>query len=369
MAKQINPERISGHNLVNYLLANPEARGNFKWHTLRSCMWRNLLVKCPQFAEFGTSADFQKITHSDALKIIDSHWELTEKFPQNKFSDYDWLWIVRNRMELFKIAPLEKFNGYMWSMLLQKHPALENLCPWEKLSGGDWCLLLLKQKQFAERCPWEKMDGGNWSFLLRSASNFADKCNWQRLKDYDWLCLLRKKKTFLAQYKLQYIKSAYYLNSILEACYFGDTAPEKGLFTKNDIDVPSYQIYKSMDKENAKKFLKNKYERGDWQFIRKLCNVSLEEAIEVDGKKYMPFYLALTAPDEIFYKFFQNANTTIRDTAGNSLLFPALIRDIDKSKWNHYNYLLERGFNPDEKNLAGFSCSDLLKHFKIRYAR
>ena len=26
-----NPERFSGHKLVDYLIANPDAQGNFKW--------------------------------------------------------------------------------------------------------------------------------------------------------------------------------------------------------------------------------------------------------------------------------------------------------------------------------------------------
>ena len=57
-----NPEKLSGHNLVNYLIANPEVRGNFRYHTFLSCMWRNLLIAQPGFADV---ADFGKIHHHD----------------------------------------------------------------------------------------------------------------------------------------------------------------------------------------------------------------------------------------------------------------------------------------------------------------
>ena len=79
--KSVNPERLSGHNLVKYLIDNPDASGKFKWHTLRSCMWRNLLITCPQYAKYGIPDDFQKITHCDALKIVKTHGKLMQFFP------------------------------------------------------------------------------------------------------------------------------------------------------------------------------------------------------------------------------------------------------------------------------------------------
>ena len=54
----------------------------------------------------------------------------------------------------------------------------------------------------------------------------------------------------------------------------------------------------------------------------------------------------------------------MRDTAGNTVLFPALIRDlVGGSTRKHYQYILEHGLDPDEKNLAGFSCNDFIKYF------
>ena len=119
-----------------------------------------------------------------------------------------------------------------------------------------------------------------------------------------------------------------------------------------------------MDKDNAKRFLKNQYENKNWELIEELCDISPAEAIALDGKKYMPFYIALTAPDSLFYKFFQTVNPKWRDTAGNTVLFPALIRDLAGGGiWKHCQYMLERGLDPDEKNLAGFSCNDFIKYF------
>ena len=77
----------------------------------------------------------------------------------------------------------------------------------------------------------------------------------------------------------------------------------------------------------------------------------------------MPFYLALTAPDSLFYKFFQAVNPKVRDTAGNTVLFPALIRDlVCGGTRKHYQYMLKKGLDPNEKNLAGFSCNDFIKY-------
>ena len=72
MKKQIiRPERLSGHKLVDYLIAHPQAQGNFKWHTLRSCMWVRLLSACPGFAPY---ADHEKISRRDLMKILTAQW-------------------------------------------------------------------------------------------------------------------------------------------------------------------------------------------------------------------------------------------------------------------------------------------------------
>ena len=360
-----NPERLSGHNLVKFLLINPTAKGNFKWHTLRSCMWRNLLLKCPQYAEYGTPADFQKITHCDALKIVKTHGKLMRFFPQDKFSDYDWLGMILAQPDILPFSPKEKFSNYVWRVLLQNHPTIADDCPLEKLSDGDWSEVLIRQKQLADRCPFEEFSGWAWANLLAGASVFADKCNWELLDASDWQLLLQKKKTFLVNCKLEYIESAKDWQVILEKCYFGDVLAYGGLFAEEIADTATYLIRKSMDKDNAKHFLKEQYENKNWTFIEELCDISPDEAIAVAGKKYMPFYIALTAPDTLFYKFFQTVYPKWRDTAGNTVLFPALIRDL--AGWGtrkHYQHMLEQGLDPDEKNLAGFSCNDVIRFLK-----
>ena len=247
---------------------------------------------------------------------------------------------------------------------MQTHPTIADHCPLEKLSDRDWSEVLIRQKQLADRCPFEKFSGWAWTNLLAEASVFADKCNWELLNASDWQYLLLKKKTFLANCKLEYIKYAKDWQRILEKCYFGDVLPYGGLFVEEISDAATYLINKSMDKDNAKRFLKNQYENKNWAFIEELCDISPDEAIAVDGKKYMPFYLALTAPDSLFYKFFQSVDPKVRDTAGNTLLFPALIRDlVGGSTRKHYQYILEHGLDPEEKNLAGFSCNDFIKYF------
>ena len=78
----LKPERFSGHKLVDYLIANPQAQGNFKWHTLRSCMWTRLLVQCPQFA---SRCDFGRITRqcsvAQSFLTLSTPWAIACQSP------------------------------------------------------------------------------------------------------------------------------------------------------------------------------------------------------------------------------------------------------------------------------------------------
>ena len=48
-----------------------------------------------------------------------------------------------------------------------------------------------------------------------------------------------------------------------------------------------------------------------------------------------------------------------------TVLFPALIRDLaGNCVLKHYLHMLKFGLDPDEKNLAGFSCNDTLEYFR-----
>ena len=82
----------------------------------------------------------------------------------------------------------------------------------------------------------------------------------------------------------------------------------------------------------------------------------------------MPFYMTLMAPDSVFGKLFPVFDLTSRDTGGNSFLLPALIYSLCKEDMSRYEFLLARGLDPDEKNLAGFSCNDLLAHVEAAKA-
>jgi hypothetical protein len=118
-----------------------------------------------------------------------------------------------------------------------------------------------------------------------------------------------------------------------------------------------------MDKANAKLFLKEQFCNKKWDFLEELCDISPDELTNLPGKKKMPFFIALESPDNIFFKFFQSADLTLRDKAGNSLLFPALVHDLLNGSLNRFGFLCNKGLDPDEKNLAGFSCNDTIKHF------
>ena len=103
-----------------------------------------------------------------------------------------------------------------------------------------------------------------------------------------------------------------------------------------------------------------------WIFLEELCDISPDELTNLPGKKKMPFFIALESPDNIFFKFFQSADLTLRDKAGNSLLFPALVHDLLNGSLNRFEFLCNKGLNPDEKNLAGFSCNDMLQHYTCK---
>ena len=46
------------------------------------------------------------------------------------------------------------------------------------------------------------------------------------------------------------------------------------------------------------------------------------------------------------------------------LLLAALIRGMLSTSMERYELLLEKGLDPDEKNLAGFSCNDVIRFLK-----
>ena len=109
----------------------------------------------------------------------------------------------------------------------------------------------------------------------------------------------------------------------------------------------------------VKRYLKKQLQSGKWEFVEQLCGLSPEDAMDVEGKKYMPFYMTLMAPDSVFEKLFPYFDLSSRDPGGNSLLLPALVHGLCNNSTERYSFLRLQGLDPDEKNIAGFSADDL----------
>ena len=347
-----NPQRLSGHALVDYLIANPEVRGDFKYHTLRSCMWRDLLIAQPGFQDVAV---FQNINGKDSFKIVFERPELANRFDCQKMHPLDWVSVLIKYPELATRENTSHFRGCCWSELLKKRSELEHLCPFEKLNGYDWINLICAQEHFIPRCPLEKFRNSVWTRLIKT------------------------KKSMLKLFSLKYWNNTCYGNGIgryFRLCYLeGDILPCKGTFGKDIMDPATFLIHKKMDKENGRRYLKYIYDAtywekhkpgANWDFLEKLCKLDSEEAMDIHGKKYLPFYITLVAPDRIFEKLFPYFDLTARDPGGNSLLLPALIHSMCGDA-KRYKFMLSQGLDPNEKNLANDSCSDVICHFRTTY--
>ena len=284
--------------------------------------------------------------------------------------------------DLFDLA--HNLSGGQWASLLANIPELAYRCPWKKITPSAWAWLLARQPQFAQWCPWNKLNGLYLVDLLRQQGQFAEKCTLKRATPACQTAILAKLphlarfldwekiyvpdifhdyKADLAQFKLEYIPTLAEWQSLMYSFYSPGNGRRKGLFADGVEDAATYMIYKSMDKENAKLFLKEQFFNEKWDFLEDLCDISPDELINLPGKKKMPFFIALSCPDNIFYKFFQSADFTLHDKTGNSVLFPALVHDLLNGRLDRFNFLTQKGVDPDEKNLAGFSCNDMIKHF------
>ena len=332
-----SPHRLSGHKLVDYLIANPDVQGEFKWHTLLSCMWRNLLLAQPSFEKV---ADFNKINRRDAVKIIEALPQFAHHFDWSKFWEDDCLKLLVNFPELATPECTAYLKSRTWSDLLKKQPGLAPLCDFKKFYSWDWINLLRGQMSFADKCPWELFSSLDWESLLRGRKN----------------CF-----RFL---KMEYIKSAQELHGILSSCYFGERLSFKGAFAQGIQDVGTFLISKRMDRVNGKRFLKMQYWLEKWHWAEEICDIDPEEALDVYGRKLIPFYMVLAAPDSVLEKLLPHFDLTMRDPAGNSLLLPALVHGLLSTTMERYELLIEKGLDPDEKNLAGFSCTELKEYLK-----
>ena len=305
-----------------------------------------------------------------------------------RVSDYT----VNDLIDIFKENPdnadffdlAHNLSGKDWGTLLAHIPELAYRCPWNKITGSAWAKLLACQPQFAEYCTWSKLNGLYLVDLLSVQPQFAEKCLLKRATStcqttilaklphlahfLDWgkiyvADIFQDYKVDLAQFKLEYVPSPAKWQSLMYYFYFPGKGRCKGLFADDVEDAATYMIYKSMDKENAKLFLKEQFCNKKWDFLEELCDISPDELTNLPGKKKMPFFIALNCPDNIFYKFFQSADFTLHDKTGNSVLFPALVHDLLNGSLEHFEFLVQKGLDPDEKNHAGFSCNDMIKHY------
>ncbi len=299
---------------------------------------------------------------------------------------------IEDLLRIFKENPdnadffdlVHHLNGDQWASLLANIPELSYRCPWEKLPGSAWAKLLARQPQFTEFCQWSKLNGLYLVDLLFAQPQFAEKCRLKRATSTCQTAILAKLphlacfldfekiyvadifydyKVDMAQFKLEYIPTPAEWQRLLYTFYSPGKGRLKGLFTDGVEDAAIYMIYKSMDKANAKLFLKEQFLAEKWDFLEELCDISPEELINLTAKKRMLFFIALNCPDNIFYKIFQAPDFTLRDKAGNSVLFPALVHDLLNGSLNRFEFLCQKGLDPDEKNLAGFSCNDMIQHY------
>lgn len=357
--RKCSPERLSGHKLTDYLTANPDARGNFKWHTLRSCMWTRLLVQCPQFAPW---CDFSRITRSDARKILLAQWQLAPRFAKELLPPWDWAELIAVHPELADHCDVKRIRGDAWKMILAKHPELVSKCPLEKFSTYDWRSVLSVCPELADRCPWDDFSGFEWSLLLQDKSAFAERCPWSKFNYSNWFHLLRKKPLFMANFTLDMYPGPDRFAELLEICCLGESALPHGMFENFTGDPAAFLVFRTMDKVNAGKYLKRRYVEQDWDFLQKICDIAPEELLNVPGRQQMPFLITLKAPEPLFQKFIRSVDPGVRDRTGNTLLHYAVIHDLSKDAADmRYPLLLEMGCDPNAKNDAGFSCNDLIR--------
>ena len=354
-----SPERFSGHNLTDYLIANPDARGNFKWHTLRSCMWTRLLVKCPQFASW---CDFSKITRKDAKIIVQAQCHLVSRFPKERFSPWDWAELIAVHPELADQCDLNRLNGHCWRLILKNQPSLASRCSLKKFTVYDWRELLPIHPEFMDLCPWDEFSGFCWSQLLQARSEFADRCPWEKLNFSNWRFLLRKKPRFMSNFTLEMYPGPDRFAELLEMCCTGENALPHGMFENFTGDPAAFLVFRTMDKVNAGKYLRRCYDAPDWDFLEKLCDISREELLNVPVRKQVPFLITLKAPESLFRKFIPSVDPAARDRTGNTLLHYAVTHDFCKGASDmRYPLLLDMGCDPDAKNDAGFSSNDLIR--------
>ena len=324
--------------------------GKLKWHTLRSCMLKELLIACP---EIDLPEECRaKINVNDVVRILREQPQLGNKF--------NWKVSRKNKAEIFI-----------------RHPHAATAADTADLTGTEWAEVLAKRPELSHLCSFDKFYIRDWIALVSCNETFADKCPWSNFGTYDWEHLVSVKKSCLKFLTPKYWYSLEKFEQILSSCYEGKSKNVEGIFKKytnngEQLDAATFLINKNFDKTNAKLYLNTAYTGYDWSFLEELCDLSPADAVDVYEQKSMMFYLTLNAPDRIFEKILPLIDPKIRDAAGNNLLLPALICKLNSKHYQEkgvdisgkrYDTLIELGVDPDQKNLAGFSCNDFLNSY------
>ncbi len=324
------------------------------------------------------------IRHFDLyqVKIKDLIARLKEKPDDAEFYDLahslngtEWVSLLIELPRLGYRCPWGKLTPANWARLVTYHPEITEMCPWEKMVGSYMVQLLEHRPELARWCRWEKLTGPCSVSVMKRLPQFAEKFDWSRLDGMTCQNILSHwdKEAVLSYFKLKYLPSipffASFWNRRLTDEYFFSGRQfyrRQGLFAGEVNDAASYMIYKVMDPKNAGYFLKDQFAARNWPFLEELCDLSPSVLIEVPGRNKMPFHIALNCPDSLFYPFFESgtASPRLQDCYGNSVLFSALIHDLAAGTEDRYHFLLERGYGPDEKNLIGFSCNDVLSFYR-----
>jgi len=312
------------------------------------------------------------------MKIKDLIARLREKPDDAEFYDLahslngtEWVSLLIEFPRLGYRCPWGKLSPANWARLVTYHPEIAEMCPWEKMVGLYMTPLLKHRPELARWCHWEKLTGPCSVSVMQKLPQFAEKFDWRRLTDAARVNNLLQwdKESILSFFKLKYLSSVAFFSCFwkrrLTDEYFCRMSPftrRQGLFAGEVNDAATYLIYKSMDPKNAGFFLRYQFENRDWPFLEELCGISPAELIEAPARNKIPFHIALNCPDSLFYPFFeaQAASPRLRDFYGNSVLFPALVHDLRAGTQGRFHFLLKRGYDPDEKNLIGFSCNDVL---------
>ncbi len=364
---KIDPERLSGRKLADHLISHPQASGNFQWHTLNSSMWVRLLSACPQFAPYG---DYEKITRQDLIKILTARRDLVTQVKTEKLFPCDWVELLVVHPELAVHCDFDWIGRENWLRVPKIHPGLPARLRRERIRMTEaWSNLLKVRPEFADRCPWKMLAGSGWNELLIGRPEFYEHCRWDLLKPADWDTLIREQPGFLSRYTLKYFDGVEHYSALLECSYRSEDHSPGGLFKEFVGDPASFMICKSMDADNARKYLRKCVSDGNWDFLEQLHDLAPEELGVIARKGQAPFLIALKAPETLFRKFFRSADPELRDEAGNTLLHCALIHDRCTGQGDRYRFLLEKGCDADVRNAAGFSCNELLGWLEKRSRR